>query len=137
MKSRANVPDPSEKALKAAGKSATSFPWCLDEADYVRGRQYSGNVPVKIAKRHVVMLDVARTNALGRYDHIIVTLIRVDGGHAHARVRVHSGDHQDVGSDIREAGVEIRGEEGAVALLDDHRVGGQMFELRQELTARG
>lgn len=109
----------------------------VDHAQYVRGREHPTNLPVEVPEGDLVMFGVVRGDAVRGDDHLMVPLIGVDGGHSRACVSVHAGDHQKLGSDLRKARVEVRAEEGTVALLYDHRIRGKPIELRQKVTTRG
>ena len=92
----------------------------LDEFFYLRGRKHSGDVSIEVAKSDIVMLGVARSDALSGYDHVLVALIRVKSSHSYTCMCIDPSNYRYVWSDFQKFDVEICAKKSTVAFLHNH-----------------
>ena len=80
-----------------------------------------------------MVFPIQRVDAILGENDVIIALVGVDDGRAHAGMRVHAGHDQLVTVQLREQFVEGGAEERAVALLQYEMIRGVDIEFRQEL----
>src|SRR5689334_12838485 len=81
-----------------------------------------GDFVLHITQRHLMVLLVVGTNAVGCQNNLPVSLIGINRCHADAGMRVNSSEDKRIGTQSMEHLFKISSVECAVSFLDDHGI---------------